>query len=71
MKAQISIKYYLRFTASKFFFELPIVLKTVFIRRNDSLSRGISLYPQHHVPVDDFCLVNLSIFHHEKSLKKL
>ena len=50
---------------------LPIVLKADFIRRNDALSRGVNLYPQRHVPVDDFSLANLSIWHHEKSLQKL
>ena len=50
---------------------LPIVLKADFIRRNDALSRGVNLYPQRHVPVDDFSLANLSIWHHEKSLKKI
>ena len=50
---------------------LPIVLKADFIRRNDALSRGVNFYPQRHVPVDDFSLANLSIWHHEKSLKKL
>ena len=50
---------------------LPIVLKTDFVRRNDALSRGVNLYPQRHVPVDDFSLANLSIWHHEKSLYKL
>ena len=45
----------------KFSFELPIVLKTDFIRTNDALSRDINLYPQHHIPVDDFCLENLLI----------
>ena len=50
---------------------LPIVLIADFIRRNDALSRGVNLYPQRHVPVDDFSRANLSIWHHEKSLKKL
>ena len=52
---------------------LPIVLKADFKRRirNDALSRGVNLYPQRHVPVDDFSLANLSICHHEKSLKKI
>ena len=55
----------------KFSSVLPIVLKADFITRNDVLSRGANFYPQRHVPVDDFSLANLSIWHHEKSLKKL
>ena len=50
---------------------LPIVLRADFIRRNDALSLGVNLYTQCHVPVDDFSLTHLSIWHYKKSLKKL
>ena len=40
-KAQITRKYYLYFAVSKFFFKLPMVLKTDFERRNDDFKRGI------------------------------
>ena len=50
---------------------LPIVFKADFIRRNDALSRRVNPYPQRHVPVHDFSLANLSIWHHKKSFKKI
>ena len=35
-------------------FELPMVLKTDFIRRKNARSRGISLFTLAYVPVNDF-----------------
>ena len=52
-----------------FSFELLMVLKTDFERRSNSFLHGIRLFTVGHVPVDDFRLSILSIFHCKKWLK--
>ena len=44
------------FWPQKFSFKLPIVLKTDFKRRDNALKRGIRLFSEIEVPVDDFGL---------------